>query len=193
LTIATPAVCYFRNASCSLNKKSMFLYDYNKLYCLKTFLLNFSVLVLTFSGGRSFMHQTSVILKGLFIYMWLKRTVQRIPCELDEETWHVIKTMNIQASVYLYIRWRKPSIRFKGEHWYVPTTSFYVLHKLLSQYTLHLIYKFDNKLYINLGKTNNLNVLGVWTPSGLNTIAKIRSGHLWLRKENISFTNHYIA
>ena len=69
LTIATPAVCYFRNASCSLNKKSMFLYDYNKLYCLKTFLLNFSVLVLTFSGGRSFMHQTSVILKGLFIYM----------------------------------------------------------------------------------------------------------------------------
>ena len=38
-----------------------------------------------------------------------------------------------------------------------------------------------------IGKTNNLNFLGAIKPKGLNRIAKIGYGHIYLRGVNISF------
>jgi hypothetical protein len=41
-------------------------------------------------------------------------------------------------------------------------------------------------------KAKYLKVLGAIKPKGLNRLAKISYGHLYLREENVSFINNYI-
>ena len=43
-----------------------------------------------------------------------------------------------------------------------------------------------------VGKPNNLKVLRASKPKGLNRIAKIASGHLYPREENLNFNNTFI-